>query len=85
MGRLTSDPITLEVVHNALLMSAMEMKGVAVRTAYSPLWKEVLINWLAFLFFAFVVCWSRYRLEVVKREVEEAQAMEDLALPRSAR
>ncbi|MBZ5718798.1 MAG: cytochrome c biogenesis protein CcsA [Acidobacteriia bacterium] len=47
--------------------------------------RVLLINWLAFLFFAFVVCWSRYRLEVVKREVEEAQAMEDLALPRSAR
>jgi len=40
MGSVNSDPITLEVVHNALLMSAMEMKGVAVRTAYSSLWKE---------------------------------------------
>ena len=45
----------------------------------------LLINWLAFMCFAFVVCWSRYRLEVVKRQVEEAQAMEDLALPRSSR
>jgi heme exporter protein C len=45
----------------------------------------LLINWLAFSCFAFLVCWSRYRLEVVKRQVEEAQAMEDLALPRSAR
>jgi heme exporter protein C len=47
--------------------------------------RVLLINWLAFMCFAFVVCWSRYRLEVVKRQVEEAQAMEDLALPRSAR
>ena len=45
----------------------------------------LLINWLAFMCFAFVVCWSRYRLEIVKRQVEEAQAMEDLALPRGAR
>jgi heme exporter protein C len=45
----------------------------------------LLINWLAFSCFAFLVCWSRYRLEVVKRQVEEAQAMEDLALPRGAR
>ena len=50
-----------------------------------PLMLHVLLmNWLAFLCFAYLVCWSRYRLEVVKREVEEAQAMEALMEPRSA-
>jgi len=39
----------------------------------------LLLNWLAFLCFAFLVCWSRYRLEVLHREVEEAHAMESLA------
>src|SRR5512133_1362636 len=38
----------------------------------------LLINWLAFSCFAFLVCWSRYRLEHVKREVEETQALEAL-------
>lgn len=46
----------------------------------------LLINWLAFLCFAFLVCWSRYRLERVRREVEEAQALESLMdSPRSGR
>lgn len=36
----------------------------------------LLINWLAFLCFAFLVCWSRYRLEVVQRRVEEAEALQ---------
>jgi heme exporter protein C len=44
----------------------------------------LLINWLAFLCFAFLVCWSRYRLERMKREVEETQALEALLEPRSA-
>jgi heme exporter protein C len=39
----------------------------------------LLINWLAFLCFAFLVCWSRFRLEILHREVEEAHAMESLA------
>jgi len=39
----------------------------------------LLISWLAWLCFAFLVCWSRYRLEVLHREVEEAHAMESLA------
>ena len=39
----------------------------------------LLINWLAFLGFAFLVCWSRYRLEALRREVEEVQALEALA------
>jgi heme exporter protein C len=39
----------------------------------------LLISWLAWLCFGFLVCWSRYRLEVLHREVEEAHAMESLA------
>src|SRR5215469_1140379 len=38
----------------------------------------LLINWLAFLCFAFLVCWSRYRLERLQRDVEETQALEAL-------
>jgi heme exporter protein C len=38
----------------------------------------LLINWAAFLCLAWLVCWTRYRLEVLKREVEEAQALESL-------
>jgi heme exporter protein C len=38
----------------------------------------LLLNWAAFLCFAFLVCWSRYRLERLHREVEEAQALESL-------
>jgi heme exporter protein C len=38
----------------------------------------LLINWAAFLCLAWLVCWTRYRLEVVKRDVEEAQALESL-------
>jgi len=40
-----------------------------------------LINWMAFLCFAFLVCWSRYRLEKLRREVEEAEALESLMEP----
>ncbi|MFL6305481.1 MAG: cytochrome c biogenesis protein CcsA [Candidatus Sulfotelmatobacter sp.] len=36
------------------------------------------ISWLAFLCFAFLVCWSRFRLELLKREAEQAEAMESL-------
>jgi len=43
----------------------------------------LLINWVAFLCFAFLVCWSRYRLEQLQREVEETQALEALLEPRS--
>jgi len=39
----------------------------------------LLINWLAFLCFAFLICWSRYRLEVLHREIDEAHAMESLS------
>ena len=38
----------------------------------------LLINWMAFLCFAYLVCWSRYRLEKLRREVEEAEVLESL-------
>ena len=41
----------------------------------------LLINWLAFLCFAFLVCWSRYHVERLQREVEETQALEALLEP----
>ena len=45
----------------------------------------LLLNWIAFLCFAALVCWSRYRLERLRREVEETQALESLLEPRSLR
>ena len=39
----------------------------------------LLMNWLAFSCFAILVCWSRYRLEILSRQVEETQALESLA------
>jgi heme exporter protein C len=44
----------------------------------------LLINWLAFSCFAFLVCWSRYRLEKLQREVDAAHAMESLLDPRES-
>src|SRR6195256_2843553 len=41
----------------------------------------LLINWLAFSCFAVLVCWWRYRLERLQRELEEAQALESLLGP----
>lgn len=38
----------------------------------------LLINWAAFLCLAWLVCWTRYRLEVAQREVHEAEAMASL-------
>jgi ABC-type transport system involved in cytochrome c biogenesis permease subunit len=38
----------------------------------------LLFSWTAFLLFGFLVCWSRFRLELLKREVEQAHAMESL-------
>ena len=38
----------------------------------------LLINWLAFSCFALLICWSRYRLEELQREVEQAHALESL-------
>ena len=44
-----------------------------------------LINLLAFTCFGIMVCWARYRLEMLHREVEEAHAMESLAGPGASR
>jgi len=45
-----------------------------------------LLNFFAFLCFAYLVSWSRYRLEKLQREVNEAHAFESLKdVPRSAR
>ena len=38
----------------------------------------LLISWMAFLCFAFLVCWQRYRLELLHREIEAAHAMDSL-------
>lgn len=38
----------------------------------------LLINWAAFLCLACLLCWTRYWLEFLKREVEEAQALDSL-------
>jgi len=38
----------------------------------------LLLSCMAFLLFGFLVCWSRFRLELLKREVEQAHAMESL-------
>ena len=38
----------------------------------------LVMNWMAFLCFGFLVCWSRFRLELLHREVEEVHAMESL-------
>ena len=35
----------------------------------------LLMNWYAFLCLAALMCWSRYRLETLQRQVEEAQAL----------
>ena len=42
------------------------------------MWIAVLINWAAFMSLAWLVCWTRYRLEVAQREVHEAEAMQSL-------
>src|SRR6516164_658421 len=43
-----------------------------------PMLHAFLINLLAFSVFGAMVCWSRYRLEILRREVEAAHAMESL-------
>jgi len=46
----------------------------------------LLINWAAFSCLAALMFWSRYRLEVLKREVEDTQALEALLeTPRGSR
>jgi len=42
------------------------------------MWITVLINWAAFLSLAWLVGWTRYRLEVAERKVDEAEALESL-------
>ncbi|MGO9862508.1 MAG: cytochrome c biogenesis protein [Terriglobales bacterium] len=42
----------------------------------------LLLNWLAFSCFAFLVCWSRYRLEKLQRDIDQAHALESLTAPR---
>ncbi|MGH9496609.1 MAG: cytochrome c biogenesis protein CcsA [Candidatus Sulfotelmatobacter sp.] len=41
--------------------------------------QTLLLSWMAFLCFAFLVCWSRFRLELMQREVEQAHALHSLA------
>jgi heme exporter protein C len=43
------------------------------------------VNLIAFTCFGALVCWARYRLEVLHREVEEMQALESLLEPRGIR
>src|SRR5436189_3581355 len=45
----------------------------------------VLVNWAGFLCFAWLVCWSRYRLELLQREVEETETLEALLDSRRSR
>jgi heme exporter protein C len=41
----------------------------------------LLVNWAAFLCLAWLMSWTRFRLEVLKREVEEAQSLQSLLEP----
>jgi len=45
----------------------------------------LLLNWLAFSCFAALLCWARYRLEVLRRDVDETLALESLLEPRGSR
>jgi heme exporter protein C len=40
--------------------------------------RVLLISWMAFLCFAFLLCWFRYRLERLNRQLEESQVLESL-------
>lgn len=42
------------------------------------MWLVVLINWAAFMCLAWLLGWTRYRLEVAQRAVNEAEAMQSL-------
>jgi ABC-type transport system involved in cytochrome c biogenesis permease subunit len=44
----------------------------------------LLVNWVAFLCFAFLVCWARFHLELLRRQVEDAYALESLGEPAAA-
>jgi hypothetical protein len=35
-------------------------------------------NWIAFMALAWLICWTRYQLEVAQRAVHEAEAMQSL-------
>src|ERR1700679_2280934 len=43
-----------------------------------PMLHTLLMNWLAFSCFACLVCWLRYRMEIMQRDLHEAQALEAL-------
>ena len=43
------------------------------------------INLIAFSCFGALVCWSRYRFEIARREVDERKALEDIMEARGAR
>jgi heme exporter protein C len=49
------------------------------------MWHALWINWLAFSCFAGLVCWSRYRLQVLRRDFDETLALEALLEPRSSK
>jgi heme exporter protein C len=49
------------------------------------MWHALWINWLAFSCFAALVCWSRYRLEVLRRDFDETLALEALLEPRGSK
>jgi heme exporter protein C len=59
--------------------------GGAESYIYPAMLRALLVNFAAFLCFAFLICWSRYRLERVKRQLEEVQALEGLLEPRGTR
>lgn len=40
--------------------------------------RVLLANWIAFMALAWLICWTRYRLEVAQRAVYEAEAMRGL-------
>ena len=40
--------------------------------------RVLLYNWIAFMALAWLICWTRYRLEVAERAVHEAEAMQSL-------
>jgi heme exporter protein C len=45
----------------------------------------LLINWMAFLCFAALLCWARYQLEILHRKIEETHALEALLEPEGKR
>ena len=44
----------------------------------------LMFSWMAFLLFGFLICWSRFRLELLKREVDQAHAMESMVGAKAA-